>query len=147
MPIQDHIHLSLELEPSGEKAPTIKWTTIEELPTPEITVSTTVTLDGTLRKHKLIRSGQQVKLLHFRYRVKVDTYGGLTLEQRLDALWNMQGEDVYLVDHRHVNDSEDHTANVRKMFMVKLGDYDSIAKNVLTRYYIEIQLLDDRFRS
>jgi hypothetical protein len=147
MPIQNHIHLSMTLQPSGEKAPDIKWTTIEELLTPEITVSTTVTLDGSLRKHKLMRDGQQVKLLHGRYRLKVDDYGGLSLEQRLDALFEMQGEDVYLVDHRHVNDTEDHTPNVRKMFFVKLGDYDSIAKNVLTRYYLEIQLLDDQFRS
>lgn len=144
MDAESHIHLSTTLQVSGELAPDMKWKIRLDgwLPVPNIIGSQERTLDGVLVKHRLRRLGEVVRLLDFKYIVKVDNYDGFTAQQRFDAILAMQGEEVYLVDVLHCNDGLVHTSYVRRMYMPAIADIN-IINPAMNPLYITIDLQDD----
>ncbi len=113
------------------------------LPIPTVIQDNRRTLTGKLVKNRLRDSlGNVVKLMDYKYIVRVSDYWDMTKEQRLDALLAMHGYEVYLVDNLHPNDGSDHTAYVRPMYMSVISDIKNI--NVqLDPLYISIELNDD----
>lgn len=62
-------------------------------------------------------------------------------EAELDAITDLLGLQVYLVDNLHPDDGEDHTAYVRTMGMINPGK-PKMANTVGIYYYYEIYLVD-----
>lgn len=142
---QRHIHLSTALGGAPENAPTHKWVATEVLPVPEIIASVSRTLNGTLQKHAVIRDGQVVRLRNMKYKLRLGSDPNFPVNVQIDVLTAMQGADVFLVEHVHPADGEDHTAFVRKMYVESVGALENIDPG-LNHYLVEISLIDDRFR-
>lgn len=134
--VQDHIHLDVAIGTAPENAPTLTWRARRELQ-PEILISLTRALNGKLQAQILAdSSGNPVQFENFDYEILIT--GGEAQRMTLQALF---GRTVYLVDHYHVDDGEDHTANIRTMRMVsfKVDQLDP----VLGHQIIKISLVDE----
>jgi hypothetical protein len=112
------------------------------LPTPTVIQAHRRTITGRLAKHRLRRDGQVVKLMDYKYIVRVSDYWGMTKLERWDALLDMLGQPVYLVDNLHCDEGIDHTPYVRQMYLSDISDIRNI--NVqLDPLYLTIELVDD----
>jgi hypothetical protein len=145
MPVQNHIHLAKTLGNAPEFAPDTTWIAYEALPIPTVIASSNITLGGVLKKHRLRRGGEVVRFRDMRYRLKVTEYGGLTAAARLSLLEQMQGEEVYLVEHDHPNNGQDHAPAVRKMYLENVNPFEHVTTG-LTYFTVEISLKDDKYR-
>lgn len=145
MATQNHIHLSTTLSGAPENAPDITWKVREDgrQIIPNIVETHRRSLRGKLNKHRLRNSsGDILRFTDFKYIIRLSDYGGLTKEERWDALVAMQGEQVYLVDNIHANDGEDHTSDVRTMYLYIVSDIVQLDP-LLNVEYATIELVDD----
>jgi len=140
MPLQNHIHLSTALQPSGEKAPDLKWVVTDRLEIPVKFMSLKRSLSGVLRMHRLKDTGGVVQLTDFKYTVKVQADYGYTLEQRIAQLRVLDGQSVYLCDSFHVTDGQDHMTAVRSM-VASVGDFAPIGPG-LPFFLVDVELTD-----
>jgi hypothetical protein len=144
--VEPHIHLSRTLGTAPENAPDMKWKVKADgwLPVPTIIQEHRRTLTGKLIKHRLRDAdGNVIKLMDFKYIVRCSEYWGMTIYERYDALLDMHGQEVYLVDSMHTADGLDHTAYVRPMYLNMIADVKNLT-NFLDPLYITIELVDDR---
>lgn len=116
MTLQNHIHMSLTINTVGEKAPSIKWKTKERIDTPQVFHSIEQTLNGRLKIYRLREAGEPVKLLHMNYILVIRPEFSYTVEDRLAQLDEMLGKIVYLVDHFHCPDGQDHTPFIKPYY-------------------------------
>lgn len=141
MPIQNHIHLSMTVDDDGEQAPDMKWAITEYSQVPEVVMSLKRGLQGGLQKHVMRGPGGILQFTNLRYMIRVGGYAEST-ETRMGWLNAMIGQTVYLCDSFHSDDGEDHTADIRQMFMAQLGPYDKFIQD-LSRFYVPVELIDD----
>lgn len=141
--VQNHIHLSTDIGEPPEHAPTIRWKVKVDgwIQSYTILADPRRTLTGKLHPHVLKRDGSPVVFNDPKYIVRVSDYWGMTAEERLEALIGMNGNVVYLVDNIHVDDTYDHTPDVRRMFLYVLSDITNINPQ-LDPLYISIELMD-----
>jgi hypothetical protein len=143
--LKDHIHLSTALDSGPEFAPDMKWKVRVDgwMYTPTVTVDTRRTLTGKLKKHVLRSGGVPVLFKEYKYVLKIDDYDGYNATQRLAALTEMQGKDVYLIDVIHTPlDGQNHSGDVLNMFVTIAADIQSINPQLLP-LYIGVELKDD----
>lgn len=141
MPMQNHLHLSQTLGGSPENAPDLKWPAYDRLPVPYVNLNMRRAQNGVLHVNDLQRSGNTVQLLNFNYVLALRDYDGVDLTTRFAYLQAMQGQAVYLVDHEHADNGDDHTSDVRLMVLEYVGPYEKI-DTALTHYRVEIKLID-----
>jgi hypothetical protein len=141
-PVQDHIHLALNLTGAPEYAPTLTWKTSDRIEVPTVMMAVRRAINGKLRTHTLQQSGNPVVFTGYKYIVRVEGDGTLTTRQRLDAMIAMLGKRVYVCDHYHPNDGQNHTPAVRQMVLTAIGDLKQFT-TLLPRYYVEVELTDD----
>lgn len=144
--VQDHIHLSLELGDAPELAPDHIWNVRlgSRLQVPKIYISVDEALNGAIQLQQLLDdTGDVVRKNDYRHVIKCadNEETGIDAWGRLDLLLNMNGKRVFYVDNYHVNDGEDHTANILPAILMigEVPDFDPL----LTRFYVPIQILDD----
>jgi hypothetical protein len=139
---QNHIHLSLTLGGAPENAPDTKWKTLERVLIPTLIGTVERTLSGHFRHYEVVDElGDPVRPLDHYYKLIVREEDGEDEEERLEKLLNMYGRIVYLVDHKHVDDGEDHTANVKTMYFSEMGEIIPVSVGVF-RYEVEVTLID-----
>lgn len=136
---QDHIHLSSSLggpphEGSEGTAPSQTYTAIKRRPSFTVIANPQRSLTGKLFVHILTQSGAPAVFTDFQYRLKVTA-------AELETLKGELGKTVYLVDHDHPDDAEDHDAYVRTMFFQALSNPEEIT-NELENYWIDAVFLD-----
>ena len=142
MPTQNHIHLSLTIGGAPENAPDTKWKTLERIPIPTLLGSVERTMSGHFRHFETRdEGGNPVRPVDMYYKVIVRDEYSDDVETRLDKLIAMLGEVVYLVDHKHADDGEDHTANIKTMHLTEIGEIVPVSVG-LFRYEVEITLSD-----
>lgn len=125
-----------------ENAPDLKWSVTDRLDTPQVFLSLRRSLNGKLRAHRLMNHNGVVQLNNFVYTVKVSADWGRTLEQSIEALKAMNGQDVWLCDVFHANDGDDHTPDVRPMVLSRMGAFPPIGPG-LQHFYVDIELEDN----
>lgn len=146
MDVQDHIHLDMLLGAAPEYAPPLKWTVVEKLLVPSPIMQVNETLTGTLKVHRLRREGTFVKRRDMKYRIKIgDGIDSGGAKAQLDSLFGMLGEDVYLVEHWHPDDGQNHTNYVRPMVLIEISPPE-FASPLLNFLIVDISLKDDQFR-
>lgn len=136
---QDHIHLSMTLGASPENAPDQKWAVTDRGHSSNVLLEARRALKGTLRIHALTEGGVPLQFHAYRYKVKVQGAGDRTIEQRMQDLSDMLGNQVYLCDVYHADDLTDHTSDVRLMGFVKMGAFNVFSPS-LALYYVDIEL-------
>lgn len=143
LPLQNHIHLSTAVSGAPEYSPTYKWYVSDRIESSLVILSVRRALSGKLHNHVLSSGGNPIRFKNFDYIVRVDdSQDGMDTYQRLDLLQSMQGKRVYLVDHYHPDNNQDHAAAVRAMVLTKVGEAKAFTMK-LPRYYVEISLEDD----
>lgn len=144
MPIQNHIHLSTTLNIDAENAPSWKWKILERLNTPIVLAEVQRTLGGKLRPHRLLdNTSSVIRLQSVMYKIKVSNYGdGITKDERMEAIRNMVGEFVYVVDSDHPNNGEDHTAHVVPMYLAEITEIVALDPMLQTEY-VSVRLEDN----
>lgn len=142
MPTQNHIHLSLSLGGSPEKAPTLKWAATQRARAIIIFADVGETSGAySYLNRTRDESGVEIQKNDYRYRVKVAATNDATTEERAEALIAMAGKLVWFCDHVHPDDGEDHTSAVRRMFMTIESEF--LADHpTLDFYYVDIYLKD-----
>lgn len=142
MPVQDHIHLFDSLDASPEFAPSVQWKVGNRAFTPTVIATAERTLSGNLRVHVLRVASVPKRFKNYQYTLRIYDYGGYTAEERISVLEELQGTKVFLVDNLHCNDGEDHTDYVLPMYFERLGPIQNNLTNDLSRYDVEINLMD-----
>lgn len=144
MSVQNHIHLALELGDVPELAPVIKWKVIQKGYARMLRSFSSVNfgLTGELRQQVLLDTdGDPVVKTDYRYRLLVRDYDGLSFGERIDALYAMLNQIVYLVDIDHPSDGVSHTSAVREMFLAQISpiqdDHPTFAFAM-----VDVELLD-----
>jgi hypothetical protein len=142
--VQNHIHLGTVIVPDNENAPQYKWKTIERAAIPVVFMAAKRALNGKLRIHTLNNTASQpIDLVNFEYVIKCADTPEMNAQQWLDLLFSFQGRRVYLVDHYHPDNNLDHSAYVRPMGVVRVGEAQKFT-TMLNPYYVQIALEDDR---
>lgn len=139
--VQDHLHLSPELETSGEFAPSYKWTASDREEAVVFTARVRRSLTGRPFAHVVRRGGVVVVHYDFSYVVKIEGDGALTTRQYADRLKSMAGRHLYLVDHVHPDDGEDHSAYVKPVLLAEIGRFKA-DHTMLSYFYVPIYLID-----
>ncbi len=141
MPLQNHIHLDVNISDTGEKAPVRTWKIRERNVVPSVVLSLQRTLTGHLRRHILSDAGNPVSFRDYQYMIKVTASDTETVEEALDALIGMLGKVVYLVDIVHADNGSDHTGDIKTMVFEEIGDITPI-NTMLEWYYVAVTLRD-----
>lgn len=138
---QNHIHLSTVVSEDGEKAPDLKWRVRfpSRAEVPHYFMTADYAISGVLQPQVLLHpsTGNPVKRTDFNYQLKIR--GDISTQKAyLEA---MVGKRVYLVDHVHPADGQDHEDYVREMFFAYLGPWppDHAAMEF---FYVDIELRD-----
>jgi hypothetical protein len=141
--VQNHIHLSMTIGGSPENAPNMKWKVRDDgrVEIPVFRAAIEEGLLGDVFAYAVKRAGQVVRRTDFQYILKVDANETYTTEERKEFLKAMTGETVYLVDHYHVDDGEDHTAYIQTMFFESVGEFRSDVLS-LEYYYVPVKLVN-----
>jgi hypothetical protein len=142
MPLQNHIHISTTLQTTGEKAPDLKWVITDRLEIPLIFMSLRRALTGKLRKHRLTNQNGIVQFSNLKYTLKVQSDFGYTLQERMAQLKAMNGEDVYLCDSFHAADGQDHSLDVRRMVLSRVGEFPPVGPG-LQYFLVDVELESD----
>lgn len=108
MPVQDHIHIGTTLE-GAENAPSNKYRARARTPFWRIETQIDRGLTGKLFFDG-IRDGNGDIIRFDEY-----DYNLLVSLDEIEVLKSMLGREVYLVDHVHPDDGEDHSAYVRSV--------------------------------
>jgi hypothetical protein len=140
--VQGHLHLDTSVNLGGEKAPPTKWVAIQRAEVPVVFINVRRTKKAHLKNHVLTSDGSTPVLLqNMRYRLKIRAEGADTTQDRRLKLLSMYGKTVYLVDHMHCVDGQDHTPYVRTMVLSKVGEFP-VDHPTLDFYYVDIELED-----
>jgi hypothetical protein len=114
MPTQNHIHLDTTLGGAPENAPPKTYKTNIRTPFIEGDIDVKRTWTGKLFFNtRKTTSGTPILLKNVDYQL-------LVTEAQWNELINMLHREVYLVDHIHPNNGEDHTGSVRSMVFATL---------------------------
>lgn len=140
---QNHIHLDTQIVPDQENAPAMRWKVVQRQVFPVVFMGVKRAVNGTLRLHTLKRDNQVVDLENYTYVVKCEGDSIMTTEEKREYLFKLLGRRVFLVDSVHCPDGHDHTQFVRKMVVINLSEASNFDP-MLSRYYIQIALEDDR---
>jgi len=143
--VQDHLHLSTTIGIGPEYAPDIKWKVPLDgwMPVPNIIETHRRTLTGHLRKHRVRNGADVLRLEDGKYVLKIYEYDGMTADERLEALYAMLGETVYLIDNRHdAADGADHQTEIKVMYMYAITDVRPATPG-LNLMYVTVELRDD----
>lgn len=144
MSVQNHIHLSKTIGGAPELAPDIKWKVSQKGYARILRGYSNVTfgLTGKLHQRVLLDSGgDPVVKTDFRYRLVMRDYDGLDYDDRLDALYDMINQVVYLVDYDHPDDGASHAAAVRTVFLAQVSPIQD-DHPTFNFGYVDIELLD-----
>jgi hypothetical protein len=141
--IQSHFHLSSELEESGEQAPTLKWRSLSATKTPTIVMSMKMSLRGYMMPYVLRDENGKVGMDQWDLEVIVMDEQGMTLEQRVEALENLQGEIAYYVPHEHPPDGNNHAAYVRTVFVEEIGTFEPLTR-IHNRFHVQVRLREGK---
>jgi hypothetical protein len=137
--LQNHIHMDTALSASPELAPIQKWKTVDRGEVPEVVGSIKSSINGDLIWHVSGDENGVHRRTHMRYVIKLVDDGVLTLEQQKTVLLNMHGQFVYLVDHWHCANGEDHTNWVVPYLLHTVGDIVPVGP-MLPFYTVAIEL-------
>lgn len=141
MPVQNHIHLSTQVQTTGEKAPTYRWKIIKHQYTPQVVLSLNLSLAGT-RMPMYVGAYNTPKQFPL-YEIVVLIGGSgtteATRENDLYLLRDMAGKVVKYVDILHCADNNDHTAYIQTLVVTSVGPVESPA-NTWPLYYVPIKL-------
>lgn len=138
--LQNHIHMDTALGAAPENSPVMRWKATNRIEIPEVIGSVKRTVTGKLVWHV---SGDENGVHHattMRYSIKLVDDGFYSLEEQKTMLLNMHGQFVYLVDHWHASDGEDHTAYVKPFLFVGMGEIIPVGP-VLPYYTVDIELM------
>jgi len=142
MPIQNHIHLSTTLGSGPENAPNMLWQVTDRRNVPVVFINLRRTTTGKLRPNRLVYDGSPVRLNNYSFTVKIKANEASTTQERMDALKAMHGQRVYFCDTYHADDGEDHTTDVKAMFVSEVGEF-KVDHIKLDFYYVSVKLEDD----
>ena len=142
-PLQDHIHLAATLGGAPENAPVYEWATSDRVMDTVGFMSINRALSGAIKPHVKKVSGVPLILQPFKYILVLKEESPYTLQDRIDQLQAMAFKTVYLVDHYHPADGQDHTPTVRTMFLARIGSL-KVFNPTLIKYYVDIELEDAR---
>ncbi len=147
MTFQDHFHLSTALQSSGELAPTLKWRShrTSYSRTPVVIAAAKENLSGALTLYRLQDSGGVVRQTVYNLTTVVDADFGGTFADRQTALLGMQGALAFFVDHEHPNDSADHSAYVKPVYVEFVGNFTPAAPPNPEVYDVAIRLREAKF--
>lgn len=130
---QNHIHLDVNLAGAPEYAPVRTWKAADRQEMVMTSLDARRTLTGVLRLHQLTSNGVPVRFHSFGYRLRVID------DESADFLKSMLGKVVYLVDHIHPADNQDHSIAVRQMGFVSLGPFTAFNVSLI-RWYVDVKL-------
>lgn len=142
MAIQDHMHLSTTVSGTGEKAPTLKWYTIDRELEWQTIGAVKRSSTGKVFRHALSSGGNPIRFENYSYVVILRAEQSQTIDQRIAALKALLYQYAYLVDHDHVADGADHTSYVKAVVVEKIGALKKV-EPMLARYYVPIILTDN----
>lgn len=135
MALQNHCHISDELEPTGEKAPTYQWKVLDRIPIPTVYASVKRAYNGKVLFSRLTDGTDPVVFTDFRLALKVT-------ESELQVLIGLLGKRVYFCDNYHADDGDDHTNDVRLMAFGQMDNPKAINATIVY-YTVDIMLTDD----
>lgn len=139
--VQNHIHLDTVISSAPENAPVLTWRVTKRTPQPVVFLNVDYTKQGYLRPTLLKSGATPVRLTNFKYTLKVKGTDADDTDDLRDALTDMLGQTVYLVDNRHCDDGEDHDTYVRTMLLTEVGEF-KVDHVMLDFYYVDVTLLD-----
>jgi hypothetical protein len=138
--LQNHIHMDTVLSGAPENSPVMQWRTTNRIEIPEVIGSVKRTVTGKLVWHVSGDENGVHRTTTMRYSIKLVDDGFMTLEQQKTLLLDLHGQFVYLVDHWHVSDGEDHTNYVKPFLLVSVGEIVPIGP-ALPFYTVDIELM------
>lgn len=139
--VRNHIHLSTDLGGAPENAPDLIWRTVDRNDIPNVVMSLRRSQSGKLHVHTLRDVDGPLLFQDYSYIIRVSAEGSDDVWERAAALKALLGRTVYLCDHYHAGDGEDHTANIRTMTLSRMGSLP-VFDQTLRRFYVDIELTD-----
>lgn len=137
---QNHLHLARTLNGNPEYAPEYQWSATQREDVSEGTVTLVYSINGQFTPYVLSDANGPVLFQNWRYQVKVEETPTETLAQRIEALKDMNGRVVFLVDFVHPDDGEDHTDYVQRVFC-RVGEFPPDHPTLL-HFYVNVELTD-----
>ena len=137
MPFQDHIHLDTVIGDAPENAPTLIWAATKRSPSYQVFATFKRGITGKLQMQVASDSGgDPLQFNDMEYTIKCAS------QTTVETLVAMLGKQVYLVDHYHANDGEDHTDDIRTMMFAQVGSIEPPADHIDVFYLVSILLID-----
>jgi hypothetical protein len=137
--VRSHIHLSDALGDAPENAPDYTWAVHDRRPIPTVFINPRRGKTGKLFPNRLLESTLPVKVMNWKYQIRVQGDDAMETETLLQLLIGWQGKLVYLVDNVHCADGEDHTPHVQNMLFANM-DAPKVDDWGLFRYYVDVTL-------
>lgn len=139
--LQNHIHLDTELATGGDKAPIKTWRATARRLIPNIIARPERALTGELHVSVLKVISTPKLFRDWSYTIRIRGTQAESADAKLEELLSLVGQTVYLVDHQHCPDGEDHTDYIKEMFFVGIGEIP-VQEPGAQFYDVEIELLD-----
>jgi len=136
--LRDHIHLDTTLNGG---VPVATWKTVDRQEIPVVFMGLERTLTGRLVPMVAHQNGQPLQLTNMQYVIRVTATSTETLYERKELLKSFNGKRVYLVDHYHCEDTENHAPYVRRM-ICQVGSFSPVGPG-LPFFLVEVYLEDD----
>lgn len=137
--LQSHIHMDTVLGPAPELSPVQRWKTTNRIEVPEVIGNLKRSINGDLIWHVSGDENGVHRTTTMRYTIKLTEDDYLSLEQQKTVLLNLHGQFVYLVDHWHCNDGENHTNYVKPFLLHTVGEFIPVGPR-LPFYTVDIEL-------
>lgn len=138
--LQDHIHMDFNVSADAELAPILRWRTSDRIEVPQVIGTTKRTVEGKLKWHV---SGDENGVHRFtimRYSLKLIDEPLYTKEEMKEFLLQMHGQFVWLVDHFHCADGQDHTPYMMPYLLESIGEFVPVSvREPYFRVDVELQ--------
>lgn len=134
--VQNHIHLDGDKDGAPENGPTNKYSAGERRRTPQIFMNIKRMADGTLLSQRLDSGGSPVVGRSYEYTLHVD-------KDEIDALEADMGLKVYLVDHDHTADGDDHDSYIEDVYFHSMAPAKHLSP-LLNKNTVRIRLVVDQ---
>jgi len=121
--LQSHIHLDFNVSEDAELSPMLRWKTINRIEVPQVLGSVKRTIEGNLKWHVAGNENGVLRFTVMRYTLKLVDEAIYSKEEMKEFLLQMHGQFVWLVDHFHCGDGEDHTPYMKPYLLVSIGEF------------------------
>lgn len=134
--VQDHIHLDRPTQPhDADGAPAYRWKAQQRATIPSVQVAVARSFNGHTYMSRVVNAeGDPVIHTDWRYQLRVTVI-------QYDYLKSLLGMELEFVDHRHVDDGEDHTDYIKMVGLREVSDIKNLDP-LLRKFDVTIELVD-----